>query len=529
MVRRHVRAAASLGLALVAGCFNPTGQVGATTGTSGSTGPGSTVGPSGTAGTAGTGEPTTGGCAPCSSPRPYCLPDGQCGGCEELPLFDMSCGALEPGEPFCREDGECVECLSNTECFPEKCRLDTGTCVECLLDGDCAEGLVCDSTGACVGCVDASDCLDPEMGVCDEDSQTCRRCVEHEDCPQTACELDTGVCFPSETGKTHHLYVAPSDPGCEGGACAANLPCCELLHALNEVGLRAETFHVIHVAPGMNTLPAALAVDGKRVAVLAEPGFRMAVELADTPAIALGHADPMVASDSKLFVAGVEIAGGASSGAVSCTRAPLVWLDRVTVTDHAGASIRATECRVRARRSSFIRNAEGVMASSSGTIELENAIVAGVVPGPAVQVNTLSQIKLLYSTIGDRSLPLDALLACDNTTAVEIRDSVLVSDGAANPQACLPVTLTVTHTASTSPAIALDGFDNRVLLAGEAQALFVDWMNDDLHLVDDGILGGLAVWDAATDPRTDIEGALRPAVDGASDVAGADLPGSPMN
>ncbi|MFY0531584.1 hypothetical protein [Nannocystis pusilla] len=73
---------------------------------------------------------------------------------------------------------------------------------------------VCDpESGKCVECTveDASACAG-ETPVCDAESGTCVGCSEHAQCPNTACDIETGACFPDEPGAI--VFVENKLGGC---------------------------------------------------------------------------------------------------------------------------------------------------------------------------------------------------------------------------------------------------------------------------------------------------------------------------
>ena len=95
---------------------------------------------------------------------------------------DSECDASR-GTPICI-DGACVGCgeAGPTACMDADpslpvCDAGSGACVQCLAGGD---------VSACEG----------TTPVCDEETNTCVKCEWHEDCPDTACRMSTGECFP---------------------------------------------------------------------------------------------------------------------------------------------------------------------------------------------------------------------------------------------------------------------------------------------------------------------------------------------
>lgn len=516
-------------LGLGAACFNPTGVTDLTTGISGSSSSSSSLTSGATTSgltTGGTTGTTTGACGRCSSPTPFCLPNGQCGSCEALPDHGMSCAEMSPATPACDPDsGGCVECVGDEDCGDRACDPDSHTCVECVNDDHCGEATVCDEDAkACVGCVGAEDCTDPKQPICDAASQSCRPCREHRDCPTTACELDVGSCFPNDSTQTQPLYVDAKAPNCALGTCEVGMPCCELATALAAAGLQPKPYVVIRVAAGMGVAPAVLAANGKRVAVLADAKFALTVAT-NTAVITFGDVNQPEVMDSKLFLSGVKIVGGSSAAAVACWNATGLWFDEVEVRDHVGPSLLVAGCPSQARRSRFTGNRQGLYVDES-TVGFENTIIAGITLPPTLHFVNSSVMSMRYTTLGEPVAVIDYMLSCDATSTLSIRNSVLVSSGAINPNACVPMVQTVVHTASTSSLLAGSG-DNTMITLDDAVPLFESWMTHDLRLIEAGLLADLARWEAAIDPPVDFEGAPRPSQNGSADVAGADLPGPP--
>ncbi|HEY0138741.1 MAG TPA: hypothetical protein VGB85_31870, partial [Nannocystis sp.] len=102
----------------------------------------------------------------CGGEAPYCVKN-TCVGCAKL--GDLSCAEVEEDKPTCAAD--------------------IGLCVECLTHADCTTA---------------------EAPACDAATANCVPCDSHDQCPATACNLETGQCFPNN----NVLYVenSPADP-----------------------------------------------------------------------------------------------------------------------------------------------------------------------------------------------------------------------------------------------------------------------------------------------------------------------------
>lgn len=517
---RHLSLGTSI--LLCAGCFSPTGQsasasaseptvattdptTGATTTTTDPTGgettslspstsaPSTTDAPSTTA-------PTTGGpCGVCLSPTPYCVATGDCVGCLALADHGLSCGALDPAKTYCDQDGE----------------FGSGECVACLSTSDCDIGVCHPELKACVECIDSC----PDSGVCDPDTHTCKNsCDEHSDCPETACELDTHVCFPA--GETVHWYVQAQDP-CLDAPCTEGAPCCEIADPFAKLGTDKNIHHVIHVGPGSYINPLTLTVGSKRVAILAAPDAILSGPDNHTkPIIEIGGgADPV---ETRIYISGLRITG-TGSHALSCHKAQVAWLDDVQIVDAVGGALHTSHCTLHARRSQFLRNLGGLDVGEAGHADIENSIFSGVTKAPNLSVLDDGRIDLNYTTVALQTQVESGLIHCEGVAGVvNVRNSALLAADLELNVTCLGG-LAVDRTAVTQADLLGQGDDNVLIV--DPHLPFVDWSSSDLHLLGDGgALKNVAQWDPG-DPTTDIEGALRPNIPGALDVAGADRSG----
>lgn len=522
----------------VAACFNPTGQTtadatgsststgAATTGdaTTGSTGapPGST-GPAPTTTTT-TGPTTTGSTGAVACPLPcdeapnlYCV-DGECLSCMNDPDI---CGTV-PGLPYCDLDGVCKQCSGDPDCAdaPGKiCDILTKTCVQCFGDSNCIAA-------------------DPERPLCDKELHVCRGCLEHAECGERACELDTGDCFPQNTEEqpqaTLIYYVQPGAANCAiNPGLTPNAPLCSIADALKKP-LGQTEYLVIHVLSGEQNLPDTLPAEmdsvefiGKRIAIRGDGAARLVVQTMAPGALRLSGA-----SDVKLFVAGLQVLSANGPAAVRCAGGNLLWLDDVLIqgTDNVavdpGVALLGENCDVVARRTAIVGNEVGVFVVGQ-TLTLVDTIVAGsLAPArAAVAVSQIERLDVLYSTIADAKGTTAALLRCDLTKAAVIRNSALVtSPNNGDEVFCDADFLAIDH--SLVPTVALARLDMTNRHAADPTAEFAAWPLD-LRLGGPApTFAGVAAWRLGDpfDPKTDIDGQLRPNFDGAPDWAGAALP-----
>lgn len=517
----------SLGSFLLCACFSPGGQLtdassdpntgtgpGASTSTSTSTDP-TTTDPSTTDPTttvnntaSASSIATSGECGACEPPTPYCAPSGECIGCAKLPDFDMSCGAIDNTKPHCDQvgdvgTGQCVECVSTLDCNGWQCDLDTHDCVECVLDTDCPAEL---------------------KQFCD--GGTCSSCRAHDDCQSGACELDVGQCFPSKG--TSDWYVDASAKECLRGNCTDLAPCCGIDTAFASAIKTGGKYHIVHVAPGTYTKQLLLTTPDRQVAVLGQPGVKIDVTGAIGSLIGLESIETI---DSKLFLSRLEITGEGSTG-VGCASGAFLGLDEVRLTGFDGDALFVFNCLLWARRSQFLNNKGGLWLSA-GKARLENTIIAGLaMTKPALNVELVSELDILYSTIARQGDLADGLLRCADQdmmspSTLTIRNSAMLSSPLNGPVNCTGTIINTSYSAVTDVVLAVGGLGNANINPDQAGAPFVDWQASDLHLLGDGnYLPGIARWEAG-DPATDIDGLPRVTEDGMMDVAGADLPGRP--
>jgi hypothetical protein len=130
----------------------------------------------------------------CPDERPYCVA-GECFACGGI-----ECGEVSPAEPLCDQA--------------------TGLCAACLCD-------------------DAAP-------VCDPESHTCSVCTAHGDCPDSACDLWTGACFPGAAT----LWVDGAGRCDDAGPGDKETPLCELDVAFERVSAAAPGHQAVRVRPG---------------------------------------------------------------------------------------------------------------------------------------------------------------------------------------------------------------------------------------------------------------------------------------
>ncbi|MDC0718874.1 hypothetical protein [Nannocystis bainbridge] len=408
--------------------------------------------------------------------------------------------------------GVATEPPTGTSTTLEPCTLDI---CPCQGDVDCEPGLQCHA-GQCVECIDSATC---GGRVCDPVDHVCRGCREHAECPETACELDDGLCFPDEA--TSHAYVDPSS-ACSDQPCSFAQPCCSVAQAHGQF---FDTTHLVfHLAPGLYQAGIEVSEGGRRIAVLGGPGVVFTVD-AD-PVIRLGLARPPI--DSELYLSQIVIEGGQGSAAVRCSAAADLWLDDSAILGFTGRAVAVSDCDVVLRRSELRLNLEGMLVEDGGTLRLENSLVAHLNMGPALAIGSAAAADLVYTTLGDITQHMFGLFTClDGTATLVARNSALLSHVLVDTFDCVPSAVDIRDSVVTLGPFANPDKNTHLIQANEVSPIFAGWDAGLLHLAGDGgALAGRARWQPG-DPQTDIDGDARPATAGAPDVAGGDRPPDP--
>jgi hypothetical protein len=253
--------------------------------------------------------------------------------CVGEPVDNPGCGGVEP---YC-VDMECVSCEGLSSCVdfePSKpaCEAKSGRCVECLTNDDC---------------------IDLDEPACDADTATCVPCTEHAQCPATACNLETGRCFPD----SDVLYVWNEIGNCSDVKLDYGFdvmtPICTLSTAMKRVAPgKPTTIKLKPNAKAQNT-PAGLPMGNYVVAIVPQDEQVPSLVMTnDFPAVTLSPGN-------KVFMlrVGIYNSMGASDPAIDCTGATL-WLDRQRIYNTKTA-ILADNCLVHLRRTIIFGNVGG--------------------------------------------------------------------------------------------------------------------------------------------------------------------------
>lgn len=368
-------------------------------------------------------------------------------------------------------------CIANEDCtdpLAPFCEPEGGLCIGCnaLEDGNvaCAEldpaNPVCED-GACVQCTAAvPDACEGMTPVCDEITNECVPCTAHDQCGEAACNLFTGACLPPDAV----VHVGP-------GQMYATIDA-----AVNSFAMGAEGTIVIH---GSGPFDDSVILNGDRtVAFLANPG--------DAPRWVLaGGGLPQLSVDgSTALLDGLRLSGNADDLGI-VVDGGRAWVDRSRIIDNNGG---------------------GILAQASAELVLRNCFVGGSINVIGVEVVDASA-SVLYSTITTSTFAAAPAFGCTTPVTVDIRNSIIVSQGGTSPDELSCMAANVTSSATEADVGAL------------VPTWFANFDTGDFHLTGSGAatFAGIAQWQAG-DPPTDIDGNPRPSDDGTADHAGADVP-----
>jgi len=381
-----------------------------------------------------------------------------------------------------------MPCMGNEDC-PDAaapfCEPDGGECVRCdgLGDGDaaCAEldaGAPLCVAGACVACTPENPVVcDEQQLLCDGETNACAPCTEHGQCGSGACELAVGRCFPED-------FVVTVDG--DGGA---DYP--SVTAAVAAVDDGGHGVIVVHELDGGTPYTAAMGLTiagGKTIALLAAPG-----ELPIIQGTGMNPGLRVEGAGTILYMDGVQVSGAGMQGVVA--DAAFAWLDRSRIVGNAGG---------------------GIVAQNGAELTVRNCFVGSLGDVVGVEI-TESSASVLYSTVSASTFGMTPALSCTSPIAVEVRNSIIVSQGGTPPDEV------------SCPGIGIIRSATEAKVGSFNIGWFADYNGDDFTLTTMGmppgseVFAGIAQWNEG-DPLTDIDGDPRPTTAGAADFAGADVP-----
>ena len=404
----------------------------------------------------------------------------QGGGC----MGDGACGGATP---YC-EGGVCVGC------------------VEAGGDGYCAGkggvGEVCDEgSGACVECLPGkSEACEGATPVCDEETKTCRGCEGSEECGMgVACAWESGRCLSSGV-----VYVDGGNGGCsDQNAGTEGEPLCTVGAGVQKVSSGGT---VVVKGGGPDYQEDVVVGGGKEVGMLGVGGPVLQGNVAEGLRVTTG---------ATVYVEGVTFSGGGSDG-VSCNGATL-HVRGVVVKLNAGRGVVASGCEVTVRQTEVSSNSGGGVDASDSMLLLENTFITqngngGTSPGIRATGGTLD---VRYVTVAGNIASGADSLQCMGGFTGDVRNSLLfgLSTDSVN----------CAGAAFAGNASDTDLGGGNVNEGPIQQSWFTDFNAGDFHLAPGHPFGGVATWKDG-DPLVDYDGDARPGMDGAADVAGADVP-----
>lgn len=390
-----------------------------------------------------------------------------------------------------------------------------GSCVDCSAI-DCATVSpslpFCDpGTGLCAACL-----CDDASPVCDPETNTCSKCDAHGDCPDSACDLDSGACLPAAAT----LWVGLASCSDAGDGAKAT-PLCTLDEAFARVKNGAATSVALRVEGAAYTVDGSLHVPADRTVALVpaddlESNSAIVIQSPSAPAI-------MVDPKGRLLLDGVKIdqSGGVGLG---CAQASM-WLDRLTVVGAATHGVASEACTVTMRRSVLVGNITAGVQILGGGLRVENSFISGngnfEVPGGGIYLGNGAALDAVYTTFVDNIAAAGNpfSVACDDDAgkeSVKLRNSIAINKGTNT----LCEGATVATTAWTTPAA--QGSNIAVDFPSLGMYLEIDANIAGVYRAIPGTeLDALAMWQAG-DPRVDFDGDARPSGDQSPDFAGAD-------
>ncbi|KIG14937.1 hypothetical protein DB30_06239 [Enhygromyxa salina] len=394
------------------------------------------------------------------------------------------------GDPTGDGDGDTV-CMGDEDCSDGAmpfCDLSSGECVSCDgtadPDGMCAgadpEHPLCVG-GVCVACTenDPSACTGTTP-ICEVETSTCIGCVDHGQCPDSACNLAAGNCFdPANILHVDGDFVCAGADGSEGA------PYCDIGDALANAPV--EPLLVIH-AQDLDTPYLETNLISNTVAMFAAAGEHPVLQGVNMSA-------PLtVAPSGLLFLRGVAMTGTQNGGEGLAITGGQAWIEQAKITNNAGG---------------------GILVDGGGTLVLENSFVGGDVSNKAAIDIVDGALQMSFTTVGS-GFGTSAALRCTDGGATTVRNSLLVSASDADEVQCSGVSV-------TDSALEMS-MGNNVALGALMADWFLDFDSGDFHLIPNmypAAIDTAATWQTG-DPPTDIDGDPRPTQDGTPDFAGAD-------
>ncbi|MCY0986273.1 right-handed parallel beta-helix repeat-containing protein [Nannocystis sp. ILAH1] len=421
--------------------------------------------------------PTTGnmGCAgdgDCSDPaKPFCV-DQACVGCGGTPDPDATCAEVDADTPVCNPD--------------------SGACVVCTPEN---KGLCADATP-----------------VCDAATNECVGCVEHDDCPDSACNGETGACFALE-----YVVYVDGVAQCDIGDGTMAAPFCQITHALDHVAMNDPSLGwTIKVKTGNYIQPSLVVPEASNLAIVGDGGI----------AKIRSNAGPtlQINPSSKVLLGKLNLASNADDTGLTCTGSQLQGTDLTFSLNRQGYV--GTDCTAHFNRSVFYKNTSGgLSAFGAGATAIVNSYISNNGSNAESNYGGLltgqgHELSLVYSTVVNNLSEVGArsLLCMPDAGTTTVRNSVIIAFVAPSIDCA-----TATFENSAIDEGKTDGDTNLAATMADAMTWFEGQVGGVYKAKLDTPIATLAVWKDG-DPATDFNGDPRPATDGETDYAGADRP-----
>jgi hypothetical protein len=414
----------------------------------------------------------------CPATTPYCV-GGTCSGCDVG--GDGFCAEVDATLPVCGVAGTCVECSAESS-------------------GACADIEFCSPAGVCGGCTSHDQCA-PAGCETDPSDTACQ-----------ACNFESGECFDGNV-----FWVSLDD--CVGPEPTGTFadPYCQISEAMANVA-NFETF-TVWVLPSRTPYagPVNLQMSGNyRVAVIGRDG---------RPTVSgSNYAANVSTTSNRLTLSSLALENGTESTA-RCASGRL-WLDDVIV--RAGPiGVSAEGCALLSVSRSVITGADeiGISATDSGFRMVNSSVVNNgsdaLATAGGITLSGSEDWTIDYSTVvanfRESTTPGNAI-ACEADSRGDARNSIFLSAEGTNAIDCEPGEFS--YTVSDITDLPGDGNMRTTYMPADFDNAAVG----DAHLDTDAdpATFRIAVWRDG-DPPTDVDGELRPLVDGAADWAGFDL------
>ena len=194
-------------------------------------------------------------------------------------------------------------------------------------------------------------------------------------------------------------------------------------------------------------------------------------------------------------------------------------LDGVTI-QAADVGLQSTEGRVHLEYVRVVDNAQtGVSVGGTQDVTLRNVIIAGNGAGTSPRgfvTTAATPFTMVYTTIAYNAGTNAGAINCAGEATRSVRNSILVSNSFLNAINC-GESLTVTNSVTADPDYESE--PTNVPVVDDTGLLF----DANYEIGAGSVADGVAVW-MDGDPLLDINGAMRPGVDGSPDAAGANVP-----